>query len=91
MRPETIIAAHPGLRRQLGLGSTTAAAIAGIVAVGIILTPAEMVKALGSPFLLLIVWLVIGAMTMTAALCYGELAARFPRAVSIPHFQTSSW
>jgi APA family basic amino acid/polyamine antiporter len=69
-----------GLRRELGLGSTTAAVIGGIIAVGIFLTPAGMAKALGSPFLLLLVWLVIGAMTMSGALCYGELAARFPRA-----------
>ena len=68
------------MRRELNLGSTTAAVIGGIIAVGIFLTPAGMAKALGSPFLLLMVWLVIGAMTMSGALCYGELAARFPRA-----------
>ncbi len=39
-----------------------------------------MAKALGSPLWLLLVWLVVGAMTMSGALCYGELAARFPRA-----------
>src|SRR5271157_1261985 len=69
-----------GLRRELGLGSTTAAVIGGIIAVGIFLTPAGMAKALGSPFWLLLVWLVVGAMTMSGALCYGELASRFPRA-----------
>ena len=68
------------LRRQLGLGSTTAAVIGSIIAVGIFLTPAGMAKALGSPFWLLVVWLVIGALTMSGALCFGELAARFPRA-----------
>jgi APA family basic amino acid/polyamine antiporter len=70
----------PGLQRRLGLASTTAAVIGTIIAVGIFLTPAGMAKALGSPFWLLLVWLVIGAMTMSGALCYGELAARFPRA-----------
>jgi hypothetical protein len=30
-----------GLRRQLGLASTTAAVIGGIIAVGIFLTPAD--------------------------------------------------
>lgn len=54
--------------------------IGGIIAVGIFLTPAGMAKALGSPFWLLLVWLVIGAMTLSGALCYGELAGRFPRA-----------
>ncbi len=49
------------------------------IAVGIFLTPAGMAKSLGSPFWLLVVWLVMGAMTLCGALCYGELAARFPQ------------
>jgi APA family basic amino acid/polyamine antiporter len=48
--------------------------------VGIFLTPAGMAKALGSPLWLLLVWLVIGAMTLSGALCFGELAGRFPSA-----------
>ena len=39
-----------------------------------------MAKSLGSPFWLLVVWLVVGAMTLSGALCYGELAGRFPSA-----------
>jgi APA family basic amino acid/polyamine antiporter len=39
-----------------------------------------MAKALGSPFWLLIVWLLAGAMALCGALCYGELAARYPEA-----------
>jgi amino acid transporter len=69
-----------GLRRELGLASTTAAVIGGIIAVGIFLTPAGMAKSLGSPLWLLLIWLVVGAMTLSGALCYGELAGRFPRA-----------
>ena len=69
-----------GLRRQLGLGSATAAVAGEAIAVGIFLTPAGMAKSLGSPFWLLIVWLAVGAMTLSGALCYGELAGRFPRA-----------
>jgi APA family basic amino acid/polyamine antiporter len=68
------------LRRELGLASTTSAVIGGIIAVGIFLTPAGMAKALGSPMWLLLVWLVIGAMTVSGALCFGELAGRFPSA-----------
>jgi len=47
------------------------------VAVGIFLTPAGMAKSLGSPFWLLVVWLVMGGMALTGALVYGELGARF--------------
>lgn len=51
-----------------------------VIAIGIFLTPAGMAKSLGSPFWLLIVWSVMGAMALCGALCYGELAARFPEA-----------
>ena len=68
------------LRRQLGLASITALVIGEVVGIGIFLTPASMARSLGSPLLLLVVWLVMGAMALTGALCYGELAARFPEA-----------
>jgi len=68
------------LRRELGLASATAAVVGEAIAVGIFLTPAGMAKSLGSPMWILISWLVMGAMTMSGALCYGELAGRFPRA-----------
>lgn len=51
-----------------------------VIAVGIFLTPAGMAKSLGSPFWLLIVWLLMGAMAACGALCYSELAARYPEA-----------
>src|SRR5271156_525764 len=71
------------LRRQLGLGSAAAAVAGEAIAVGIFLTPAGMAKLLGSPFWLLFVWLLMGAMTMAGALCLGELAARYPEAGGI--------
>jgi APA family basic amino acid/polyamine antiporter len=67
------------LRRELGLASATAAVAGEAIAVGIFLTPAGMAKSLGSPLWLLVVWLVVGAMTLSGAFCYGELAGRFPR------------
>ncbi|MBI4531719.1 MAG: amino acid permease [Candidatus Latescibacteria bacterium] len=68
------------LQRRLGLWSATATVIGEVIAVGIFLTPAEMAKSLGSPLWLLIVWVVMGMMAISGALCYGELAARFPEA-----------
>jgi APA family basic amino acid/polyamine antiporter len=68
------------LRRQLGVGSAAAIVAGEAIAVGIFLTPAGMAKALASPFWLLIVWLAVGAMTLSGALCFGELAGRFPSA-----------
>ena len=58
----------------------TALVIGEVVAVGIFLTPAAMARSLGSPLCLLVVWLVMGAMATSGALCYGELAARHPQA-----------
>jgi basic amino acid/polyamine antiporter, APA family len=72
-------AANGGLRRRLGLASATAAVAGESIAVGIFLTPASMAKSLGSPFWLLLVWVVVGTLAVCGALCYGELAARFPR------------
>src|SRR5580693_800726 len=78
-RTQTSAPNSPDLRRQLGLGSAAAAVAGEAIAVGIFLTPAAMAKTLGSPFWLLVVWLGMGAMTMSGALCFGELAGRFPR------------
>src|SRR5437667_12156064 len=68
------------LRRQLGLLAVTALVVGEVVAIGIFLTPAGMARSLGSPFWLLIVWLLMGVMALSGALCYGELAARAPEA-----------
>ena len=68
------------LKRQIGLGTATAFIVGEVIAVGIFLTPAGMAKSLGSPVWLLIVWLLMGGMALCGALCYGELAARFPEA-----------
>ncbi len=73
-------AKETALRRQLGLASATAAVAGECIAVGIFLTPAGMAKSLGSPFWLLVVWLAVAVLTLCGALCYGELAGRFPRA-----------
>src|ERR1041384_3413842 len=69
-----------GLKRRLGLASATAMVVGEVIAVGIFLTPANMAKSLGSPMWVLIVWLVMGGMAISGALCYGEMAARFPEA-----------
>jgi APA family basic amino acid/polyamine antiporter len=65
-------------RRELGLGAALAIVTGESVALGIFLTPATMAKALGSPLLLLAVWLGMALMAMCGALCYSELAVRFP-------------
>jgi APA family basic amino acid/polyamine antiporter len=70
--------ANGTLKRQLGLRTATLLVIGEVIAVGIFLTPAGMAKAVGSPMWLLVVWLVMGGMALCGALCYAELAVRFP-------------
>jgi APA family basic amino acid/polyamine antiporter len=74
------MAEQNGLKRELDLGSATAMVVGEVIAIGIFLTPAEMTRSLGSPLLVLIVWLALGAMALSGAFCYGELASRFPQA-----------
>lgn len=67
-------------RRQLGLAAAIAAVTGQSIALGIFLTPATMAKSLGSPLLLGAVWCAMAGMTVCGALCYSELAVRFPEA-----------
>ena len=67
-------------RRQLGLSATIAVVTGQSIALGIFLTPAAMAKSLGSPLLLTAVWCGMGLIAMCGALCYSELAVRFPHA-----------
>ncbi|HEY7783114.1 MAG TPA: amino acid permease [Pyrinomonadaceae bacterium] len=80
IRTYKLMKSRSQLRRQIGVRTATALVVGEVIAVGIFLTPAGMAKQLGSPMWLLVVWLVMGAMALCGALCYGELAARFPEA-----------
>ena len=52
--------------------------IAHTIAVGIFLTPAEVIGALASPALTLGLWILCGALVLAGAFTFGELAARYP-------------
>src|SRR5271154_848995 len=66
--------------RQLGLAATISVVTGESIALGIFLTPAAMAKSLGSPLLLAAVWCGMGLIATCGALCYSELAVRFPEA-----------
>jgi APA family basic amino acid/polyamine antiporter len=68
----------PVLSRRLGLTTATAVVVAEVIGVGIFLTTAGMVKSLGSPFWMLLVWLTTGVGAVGGAICFGALAARRP-------------
>ena len=65
-------------RRQFGLPAAIAIVVGESIALGIFLTPATMAKSLGSPLLLGLVWMGMASMAMCGALCYAELAIRYP-------------
>src|SRR6266576_2001051 len=69
-----------GLQRHLGVRAMAALVVGEVIAIGIFLTPATMARSVGSPLWLLVVWLLMGAMALSGALCYVALAARFPEA-----------
>jgi APA family basic amino acid/polyamine antiporter len=54
--------------------------VSQVVGVGIFLTAATLVRTLGGVMPALAVWGVIGALSVAGALCYAELATRFPQA-----------
>jgi APA family basic amino acid/polyamine antiporter len=68
------------LTRELTLTSAVALVIGQVIAVGIFLTPGTLIRTVGSPFWILVVWIIIGVMAVSGALCYGALAARYPHA-----------
>ena len=69
-----------GSTRTLGLWSATALVVGHTIAVGIFLTPAQLIGALAAPALTLGLWLACGALVLAGALTFGELAARYPQA-----------
>ncbi|WP_128914153.1 APC family permease [Granulicella sibirica] len=64
----------------MGLFSATAIVMGSMIGSGIFIVSADMSRALGSPALLILAWLVTAAMTIIGALSYGELAAMMPKA-----------
>ncbi|MGH9371990.1 MAG: APC family permease, partial [Vicinamibacterales bacterium] len=51
-----------------------------VVGVGIFLTPATMMRTVGSTRAALVTWAVMGALSIAGAICYAELTTRFPKA-----------
>jgi basic amino acid/polyamine antiporter, APA family len=54
--------------------------VSEVVGVGIFLAPATMMRTLGSLRAALTVWVIMATLTAAGALCYAELATRFPKA-----------
>src|SRR5437588_2572352 len=68
------------LVRGLGLLDSTMLVAGSMIGSGIFIVSSIIARQVGSPGWLLVVWLVTGLLTLTAALSYGELAAMMPKA-----------
>jgi APA family basic amino acid/polyamine antiporter len=71
---------NPELRRALGPWATAAVVIGTAIGSGIFLVPTDMIKAVGSPSKVFLVWIFGGILTLFGALTYAELSAMLPGA-----------
>src|SRR5512133_2031810 len=72
--------AEEKLVRGLGLLDSTMLVAGSMIGSGIFIVSSIIARQVGSPGWLLVVWIVTGLLTLTAALSYGELAAMMPKA-----------
>jgi APA family basic amino acid/polyamine antiporter len=70
--------AQPHLVRRLGPFDVTMLVMGGIIGSGIFVNPAEVARHVGSPALIVGVWLLGGLIAIAGAFVYAELAARRP-------------
>src|SRR5688572_27976649 len=70
--------ATPSLLPALGLFSTIMLVVGGVIGSGIFRKPGVMAAQLGSPEILLLVWVLAGVITLFGALTNAEIASMIP-------------
>lgn len=70
----------PDIKRSLNLFDTVMLVSGSMIGSGIFIVSADMMRVLGSPFWVLMCWIISGVITIFAALSYGELAGMMPSA-----------
>ena len=73
-------AESPHFKPTLGLMDATMIVAGSMIGSGIFLVSADIVRNVGGAGWLILVWLITGFMTLTAAVSYGELSGMFPKA-----------
>jgi len=71
---------QPHLKHELGLLDGTMLVAGSMIGSGIFIVSADITRNVGSAGWLIVVWLITGFMTLTAALSYGEMSGMFPKA-----------
>lgn len=67
-------------QQRLGLFDSTMLVAGTMIGSGIFIVSADIIRDVGSPGSLLLIWILTGFMTILGALSYAELAAMMPRA-----------
>ena len=71
---------HTDLSRQLNLFPATNIVVGDMIGAGIFTTSGLLLLELGSPLVMISLWVVGGVLALCGALCYGALGATMPRA-----------
>jgi len=71
---------QPQMKHELSLLDGTMLVAGSMIGSGIFIVSADITRNVGSAGWLIVVWLLTGFMTLTAALSYGELSGMFPKA-----------
>ena len=69
-----------GFVKALTLTDATMLVAGSMIGSGIFIVSADIGRTVGSPFWMLMAWIVTGVITLLGALSYGELAGMYPRA-----------
>ncbi len=83
--------ASSDLVRQLGVLSATALVVSNMIGVGIFTTTGFLAGDLGTPGLVIGIWIVGAALALAGAMCYSELAVNFPRSGGEYTYLTEAW
>jgi APA family basic amino acid/polyamine antiporter len=71
---------QPGFKQSLGLFDSTMIVAGSMIGSGIFIVSADITRNVGSAGWLILVWVITGFMTITAAVSYGELSGMYPKA-----------
>jgi APA family basic amino acid/polyamine antiporter len=71
---------QPEFVKAMTLTDATMLVAGSMIGSGIFIVSADIARTVGSPFWLIMAWVLTGVITLLGALAYGELAAMFPRA-----------
>ena len=71
---------QPSFKQSLGLLDSTMIVAGSMIGSGIFIVSADITRSVGSSGWLIMVWLITGFMTISAAVSYGELSGMYPKA-----------